>query len=238
MSRKAVVLLSGGLDSTTVLAIASKQDKYDCFALSFNYSQRHQIELEYAAIQANLWGVQAHRIFDIDMGYISYHNNESSLVNHDIDVPIMRTATEMTDRIPSTYVPARNTIFLGYAASYAEVVGADKIYIGVNALDYSGYPDCRPEYIEAYQNMLSLATASGVEGNPIKIEAPLINLTKSEIIIKGLELGVDYDLTNSCYNPTIINDNDIISAVCGLCDSCILRAKGFMEVYNQKKIIQ
>ena len=151
---KAVVLLSGGLDSTTVLAIASKRDGYDCYALSFDYKQRHQVELEYAANQARIWGVKEHRVIQIGMEYMTYHNADASLVNKGVDVPEMRDIDEMSDGIPSTYVPARNTIFLGYAASYAEVIGAEKIYIGVNVLDYSGYPDCRPEYILAYQDML------------------------------------------------------------------------------------
>lgn len=236
MGKRAVVLLSGGLDSTTVLAMASKRDGYDCYALSFDYQQRHQVELEYAAIQAKLWNVKEHRVIKIGMEYMTHHNADASLVNLDAQVPEMRDESEMTD-IPSTYVPARNTVFLGYAVSYAEVLGAEKIYIGVNVLDYSGYPDCRPEYIFAYQDMLAVATKQGIEGNPVILETPLIMLTKGQIISQGLKLGVDYNLTNSCYNPTIIPESERsgdplepISIPCGKCDSCILRSKGFGEV--------
>ena len=237
--KKAVVLLSGGLDSTTALAIASKQDGYKCYAMSFNYSQRHSIELEYARKQAKLWECEEHVIQNISMEYVGRHNADASLVNLDVKVPEMREIDEMTDGIPSTYVPARNTIFLAHATSYAEVVGAEAIYGGMNALDYSGYPDCRPEFIEAYQNMISYATKAGVEGNPTKIVTPLILSTKVEIIEMGLKLGVDYDQTSSCYNPILIPDaisaiDHEISKPCGKCDSCILRDKGFAEVEGKR----
>ena len=235
INKKAIVLLSGGLDSTTVLAIASKQG-YECHALSFNYKQRHGIELEYAKIQADIWGVKSHRIIPVDMGYISEHNHNSSLVNKNVDVPEKRGLDEMTDGIPSTYVPARNTIFLGYAAALSEVVNAEKIFIGVNVLDYSGYPDCRPEFIGAYQNVLEFATEQGISNNRPEIEAPLMKLNKAEIISVGLELGVNYDLTNSCYNPIKAEkESPLISIPCGVCDSCILREKGFKEAKEINK---
>lgn len=232
---KAVVLLSGGLDSTTVLAIASQ--KHECHTLSFNYNQRHRIELEYAKRQSKLFNARSHQVIGINMDYIIRHDHDASLVNFDSDVPENRDESKMTD-IPSTYVPARNTIFLAHAAALAEVVGADKIYIGVNALDYSGYPDCRPEYILAYQNMLDYATKQGIEGNAPDIVAPLIDLTKSQIIEQGMNLGVDYSLTNSCYNPSIKIDDEgyDIAIPCGVCDSCILRAKGFQEYNNKIKV--
>ena len=217
MKKPAVVLLSGGLDSTTVLAIAKSQD-YDPYALSFRYGQRHAIELESASRVAAAQGVRRHVIADIDLRVFG-----GSSLTSDIAVPKHDAADELSDEIPSTYVPARNTIFLSFALAYAETVGAQDIFIGVNALDYSGYPDCRPEYIAAFQNMATLATKAGVEGQQLSIHTPLITLTKAEIIATGLALGVDYGLTSSCYDP------DDSGNPCGHCDSCLLRLKGFAE---------
>jgi len=213
----AVVLLSGGLDSTTVLAIAKSQD-YDPYALSFRYGQRHAVELESAGRVAAAQGVRRHVIADIDLRVFG-----GSSLTSDIAVPKHDAADELSDEIPSTYVPARNTIFLSFALACAETVGAQDIFIGVNALDYSGYPDCRPEYIAAFQNMANLATKAGVEGQQLTIHTPLITLTKAEIIATGLALGVDYGLTSSCYDP------DGSGNPCGHCDSCLLRLKGFAE---------
>ena len=237
MSKKAVILLSGGLDSTTALAVASKRDGYECHTLSFDYKQRHKIELEYAARQSMLWNCQCHHVINVSMDYIRQHNFDASLVRHISQVPVNRDESEMTD-IPSTYVPARNTIFFSHAAALAEVIDAEAIYAGVNALDYSGYPDCRPEYIDAYSNMLSFATKKGVEGNPTKIITPLIDKTKAEIIGLGMALGVDYTLTTSCYNPKVVKDNNDqnVAVPCGVCDSCILRQKGFEE-YNRRSFV-
>ena len=217
MKKPAVVLLSGGLDSTTVLAIAKSQD-YDPYALSFLYGQRHAIELESASRVAAAQGVRRHVIADIDLRVFG-----GSSLTSDIAVPKHDAADELSDEIPSTYVPARNTIFLSFALAYAETVGAQDIFIGVNALDYSGYPDCRPEYIAAFQKMANLATKAGVEGQQLSIHTPLITLTKAEIIATGLALGVDYGLTSSCYDP------DDSGNPCGHCDSCLLRLKGFAE---------
>ena len=217
MKKPAVVLLSGGLDSTTVLAIAKSQD-YDPYALSFRYGQRHAVELESAGRVAAAQGVGRHVIADIDLRVFG-----GSSLTSDIAVPKHDAADELSDEIPSTYVPARNTIFLSFALAYAETVGAQDIFIGVNALDYSGYPDCRPEYIAAFQNMANLATKAGVEGQRLTIHTPLITLTKAEIIATGLALGVDYGLTSSCYDP------DGSGNPCGHCDSCLLRLKGFAE---------
>lgn len=217
MKKPAVVLLSGGLDSTTVLAIAKSQG-YDPYALSFRYGQRHAVELESAARVAAAQGVRRHVIADIDLRVFG-----GSSLTSDIAVPKHEAADELSDEIPSTYVPARNTIFLSFALAYAETVGAQDIFIGVNALDYSGYPDCRPEYIAAFQNMANLATKAGVEGQQLTIHTPLITLTKAQIIATGLALGVDYGLTSSCYDP------DASGNPCGHCDSCLLRLKGFAE---------
>ena len=217
MKKPAVILLSGGLDSTTVLAIAKSQD-YDPYALSFRYGQRHAVELEAAGRVAAAQGVLRHVIADIDLRVFG-----GSSLTSDIAVPKHDAADELSDEIPSTYVPARNTIFLSFALAYAETVGAQDIFIGVNALDYSGYPDCRPEYIAAFQNMANLATKAGVEGQQLSIHTPLITLTKAEIIATGLALGVDYGLTSSCYDP------DDSGNPCGHCDSCLLRLKGFAE---------
>jgi len=216
-SDKAVVLLSGGLDSTTVLAIARSQG-FRAFAISFNYSQRHSIELDCARRVASALEVEQHLILNVDLGAIG-----GSALTDQIPVPKDREAQEISSGIPVTYVPARNTIFLSYAVSWAEVVGADDIFIGVNALDYSGYPDCRPEYITAFERMANLATKAGVEGRRLKIHAPLITMSKAEIIRTGLKLGIDYSLTHSCYDPT---EQGI---ACGRCDSCLLRLKGFAE---------
>jgi 7-cyano-7-deazaguanine synthase len=217
VKKPAVVLLSGGLDSTTVLAIAKSQD-YDPYALSFRYGQRHAVELESAGRVAAAQGVRRHVIADIDLRVFG-----GSSLTSDIAVPKHDAADELSDEIPSTYVPARNTIFLSFALAYAETVEAQDIFIGVNALDYSGYPDCRPDYIEAFQNMANLATKAGVEGQQLTIHTPLITLTKAEIIATGLALGVDYGLTSSCYDP------DGSGHPCGHCDSCLLRLKGFAE---------
>jgi len=215
---KAVVLLSGGLDSTTVLAIAKSQG-FRTFAISFNYSQRHSVEIDSAKRIANALTVEQHLILNIDLGAIG-----GSALTDRIPVPKDRGVQEISSGIPVTYVPARNTIFLSYAVAWAEVLGAEDIFIGVNALDYSGYPDCRPEYITAFEKMANLATKAGVEGKlNLKINAPLITMSKAEIIRTGLKFGVDYSLTHSCYDPT---EEGI---ACGRCDSCLLRLKGFAE---------
>jgi 7-cyano-7-deazaguanine synthase len=215
---KAVVLLSGGLDSTTVLGIA-KAGGYETYALSFSYGQRHSWELECARKVAANAGVKDHRIAQIDLRVFG-----GSALTADISIPKGRSLEEMSERIPVTYVPARNTIFLGFAMAWAEVLGSNDIFIGVNALDYSGYPDCRPEFIEAFERLAKLATKAGVEGQQnLKIHTPLISLSKAEIISKGLELGVDYGLTSSCYDPSASGEP------CGACDSCLLRQKGFRE---------
>jgi len=216
--RKAVVLLSGGLDSTTTLAIA-KSEGYEAFALTFRYGQRHEVEIDAARRIAALYGVAQHVVAEIDLRAFG-----GSALTDDIEVPKNRELDEMADGIPVTYVPARNTIFLSFALAWAEVLSACDIFIGVNALDYSGYPDCRPEYIEAFQRMADLATKAGVEGRQkLNIHTPLINLTKAQIVQKGIELGVDYSQTVTCYDPT---DE---GAACGECDACLLRLKGFAE---------
>jgi len=216
--RKAVVLSSGGLDSTTVLAIA-RDYGYEVYSLSFRYGQRHAIELKAAQKVADALGVKEHRVIDIDLGKIG-----GSALTDDIGVPKARSETEMEKEIPVTYVPARNTIFLSYALAWAEVLGASDIFIGVNAIDYSGYPDCRPEFIEAFEKMANFATKAGVEGTEkFRIRTPIINMTKAEIISKGVELGVEYGITHSCYDPSAEGE------ACGKCDSCILRIKGFKE---------
>ncbi len=214
----AVVLLSGGLDSTTVVAIA-RQEGYRPYALSFRYGQRHEIELTAARRVAAAMGVSDHVVADIDLRAFG-----GSALTADIDVPHHNQVDDLNTGIPITYVPARNTIFLSFALAWAETIGASDIFIGVNALDYSGYPDCRPEYIAAFETMANLATKAGVEGTQhLRIHTPLINLTKAQIIRRGLELGVDYSLTHSCYDP------DISGRPCGTCDSCLLRQKGFAE---------
>ena len=217
-NEKAVVLLSGGLDSATTLAIARSQG-YEISAISFRYGQRHSIELESAGRVAHSMSVKEHLTINLDMRAIG-----GSALTDQIAVPKQRNADEISSGIPVTYVPARNTIFLSFALAWAEVLGAKDIFIGVNALDYSGYPDCRAEYIEAFEKMAALATKAGVEGRmPLKIHTPLIAMSKAEIIRTGLELGVDYSLTHSCYDP------DAEGMSCGACDSCLLRLKGFAE---------
>ncbi len=216
--KKAVVLLSGGLDSATVLAVA-KSEGYQLYALSFSYGQRHSWELEAAKRVAASIGVAEHRIAAIDLRAFG-----GSALTADIAVPKGRATEEMYHGIPITYVPARNTIFLAFALAWAEVSGANDIFLGVNALDYSGYPDCRPEFIVAFEKMANLATKAGVEGRmSLKIHTPLIALSKAEIIRMGLGLGVDYGLTSSCYDPSPVG------VPCGQCDSCLLRQKGFEE---------
>jgi len=209
---KAIVLLSGGLDSTTVLAIA-KAHNFKCYALSFDYGQKQRSELESAKNIANQSKVAEHRIMKISLADIG----GSALTDDKIDVP----KYSESDEIPVTYVPARNTIFLSLALAWAEVIGCKKIFIGVNALDYSGYPDCRPEFIKAFEDMANLATKKSVEGEKIEIKTPLISMTKAEIIQKGLSLGVDYSQTISCY---LANSN---GEACGECDACVLRINGF-----------
>jgi 7-cyano-7-deazaguanine synthase len=210
---KAVVLISGGLDSTTVLAIAKSQG-YDCYTLSFDYGQRHRAELLAAERTAKSLGSLQHKVIKLDLRSIG----GSALTDDHIDVP-----EEETQGIPVTYVPARNTIFLSIALGWAEVLGAQDIFVGVNAVDYSGYPDCRPEYIQAYERMANLATKAGVEGKKLSIQTPLMTLSKADIIRQGMRLGVDYSLTVSCYQA------DDYGRACGKCDSCRLRKQGFTE---------
>jgi 7-cyano-7-deazaguanine synthase len=216
---KTVVLLSGGLDSSTVLAIAVKEG-FKPYAISFRYGQRHKVELDAANHIAKSFNVEQHIIIDIDLRQFG-----GSALTDNIDVPKERSEEQIGTGIPITYVPARNTIFLSYALAWAEVLESSNIHLGVNALDYSGYPDCRPEYIKAFEDMANLATkASTEEGKKLSIHTPLINLTKAEIIQKGTKLGVDYSLTCSCYDPSSEGEP------CGQCDSCQLRQKGFAEV--------
>lgn len=214
----AIVLLSGGLDSATVLAMAGR-DGYDLFALSFNYGQRHSIELQSASALAKRYAVARHIIANIDLRTFG-----GSALTADIPVPKDRGASTVSPSIPITYVPARNTIFLSYALAFAEVSGARDIFIGVNALDYSGYPDCRPEFITAFELVANLGTKAGVGStDPIRIRAPLIDMTKKEIILAGTAAGVDYAMTISCYDPTPTGK------ACGDCDACALRLRGFAE---------
>ena len=215
--RRAVVLCSGGIDSATVMAIAKKEG-YDLFSLSFGYGQRHSVELEAARKVSRFFECKEQKIVEIDLKEIG-----GSALTDSIDVPKDREEESISHSIPVTYVPARNTIFLSYALAWAEVLGASDIFIGVNAVDYSGYPDCRPEYIHAFEALANLATKAGVEGRRIHIGVPLINMTKKEIIVTGTRLGVDYGLTHSCYDPTADGK------ACGRCDSCLLRKKGFQE---------
>jgi 7-cyano-7-deazaguanine synthase len=215
--KKAVVLLSGGLDSTTTLAIALDEG-YAVHALTFRYGQRHEIEIEAARRIAAAFNVPAHVVVDFDLRTFG-----GSALTGNIEVPKGRSVEEMAIGIPVTYVPARNTIFLSFALAWAEVLGAEHIFAGMNAVDYSGYPDCRPEYMAAFERMANLATKAAVEGKQrIRIHTPLIELSKAEIIRRGLELGVDYSLTNSCYDP-----EPATGAACGQCDACLLRLKGF-----------
>jgi 7-cyano-7-deazaguanine synthase len=213
----AVLLLSGGLDSTTLLALATR-DGYAVHAMSFRYGQRHEHELGAARAVAAKYGVARHVVVEIDLRVFG-----GSALTADIDVPKDRDAAAMASGVPITYVPARNTIFLSYALAWAEVLGARDIFIGVNALDYSGYPDCRPEYVAAFETLANLATRAGVEGDAVKIRAPLLHLTKREIIELGMTLGVDYSLTTSCYDP------GADGVACGHCDACQLRLKGFAD---------
>ena len=213
MSNKAVVLVSGGLDSSTVLAIA-KQQGYQCYTLSFDYGQRHRSELVAAQNVSDSMAVERHKVISLDLATIG----GSALTDTAIDVPEYETSG-----IPVTYVPARNTVFLSIALGWAEVLGANDIFVGVNAVDYSGYPDCRPQYIKAFEAMANLATKAGVEGNKLSIHAPLIDMTKAEIIKVGVDCGVDYSQTVSCYQAA--EDG----AACGVCDSCRLRKQGFLQ---------
>jgi 7-cyano-7-deazaguanine synthase len=215
--KRAVVLVSGGIDSTTTLAIAINEG-YEAYALSFDYGQRHQIETKAARRVASSLGAKEHRIAEIDLRVFG-----GSALTAEIAVPKQRSETEIAHGIPVTYVPARNTIFLGYALAWAEVIPANDIFIGVNAIDYSGYPDCRPKFIEAFENLANIGTKAGVEGRRFQIHTPLIQLSKAEIIRKATELGVDLSLTHSCYDPSPE------SVACGQCDSCLLRLKGFRE---------
>jgi 7-cyano-7-deazaguanine synthase len=215
--KRAVVLLSGGIDSATTLAIAIAQG-YEAYALSFDYGQRHQIETEAARRVANSLGAKEHRIAKIDLRVFG-----GSALTDDIDVPKQRSGKKIAHGIPITYVPARNTIFLAYALGWAEVIFASDIFLGVNAIDYSGYPDCRPEFIEAFETLANLGTKAGIEGRRFQIHMPLIKLSKAEIIRKGIELRVHLSLTHSCYDPTPEG------LACGECDSCLLRLKGFRE---------
>lgn len=214
-----MVLLSGGLDSTTVLAIA-RSEGYEPYALSFRYGQRHSVELDSARRVAEALGVARYVVADIDLRVFG-----GSALTDDIDVPGHDCAEDLEDGIPVTYVPARNTVFLSFALAWAETLACSDVFIGVNALDYSGYPDCRPEYIQAFEQMANLGTKAGVEGRQqLNIHAPLIALTKAQIIERGLALGVDYSLTHSCYDP------DPAGQACGRCDSCLLRRRGFAEL--------
>ena len=213
MTQKAVILVSGGLDSSTVLAMA-KQQGFDCYTLSFDYGQRHRSELFAAAKVSEAMQVEAHKVVSLDLGTIG----GSALTDTNIDVPEYETTG-----IPVTYVPARNTVFLSIALGWAEVLGANDIFVGVNAVDYSGYPDCRPDYINAFEQMANLATKAGVEGNKLTVHAPLIDMTKGQIIQAGIKIGVDYSVTVSCYQA------DEQGAACGVCDSCRLRKQGFID---------
>ncbi|MDG2381024.1 MAG: 7-cyano-7-deazaguanine synthase QueC [Pirellulaceae bacterium] len=214
-TRKAVVLLSGGLDSTTVLAIARHQGFEPC-AITFRYGQRHEYEIEAAKKIAQAAQIKDHSLIEFDLRAFG-----GSALTSDLEVPKRETAEQIDATIPITYVPARNTIFLSFALAFAETLPARDIFIGVNALDYSGYPDCRPEYILAFQTMANLATKAGVEGHGVELHAPLLQMTKAEIIQRGLELGVDYGQTTSCYDPGPDR------AACGSCDACLLRLRGF-----------
>ena len=214
---RAVVLLSGGMDSATAGAVARHQG-FELYALSFRYGQRHAAELEAAGRVAKWLGARRHVVLDIDLRALG-----GSALTGDLEVPKDTPLERIGDRIPATYVPARNTIFLSFALGWAEVLGADDIFIGANALDYSGYPDCRPEYLEAFERMAGLATRAGVEGRRLRIHSPLIALTKAEIVKLGRELGVDYGMTWSCYDPSPEG------TPCGRCDACLLREKGFRE---------
>jgi len=215
-NKKCIVLLSGGLDSITVLAIAKSQD-YDCNCLSFNYGQRQKQEIKNAKSICRKMKVSNHLVLKLDLGSIG-----GSALTSETPVPKNRSSEEMAKEIPVTYVPARNIIFLAHALAWAEVIGVNDIFLGINAVDYSGYPDCRPEFLKSFAEMANLGTRSGAEGYPFRFHAPLINLSKKEIIRKGIELGVDYSMTHSCYDP-------VNNLACGRCDACRLRLKGFRE---------
>ncbi|MCJ7812191.1 7-cyano-7-deazaguanine synthase QueC [bacterium] len=217
MAKKAVVLLSGGIDSTTTLHIAHAEG-YGIYALSFRYGQRNQFEIDAACHILRSLAIKDHLILTIDLSVIG-----CSALTTEIPVPKERSELEISQNIPFTYVPARNTIFLSFALAWAESLSSSDIFIGVNVIDYSGYPDCRPQFIEAFEKMANLATRTGVEGRPIHIHTPLIQMTKAQIIQKGIELGVDFSMTQSCYDPS--SDGK----ACGKCDSCFLRKKGFKE---------
>jgi 7-cyano-7-deazaguanine synthase len=223
----AVVLLSGGLDSTTALAIAQAEG-YDVFAISFRYGQRHKIELDSARRVAERMRVLKHIVVDIDLRQFG-----GSALTDEIAVPKGRSVSAMAEGVPITYVPARNTVFLSFALAWSETLGSKNIFLGVNALDFSGYPDCRPEFIEAYERMANLATKAGIEGGQrLKLHTPLISLTKAQIIARGTELGVDYSMTSSCYDPSANG------APCGGCDSCLLRQKGFAELNRIDPLVE
>lgn len=222
--KKAVVLFSGGLDSTTVLALA-KAEGFDIYPLTVAYGQRHQVEVAAARNSAAAQGVREPKVVNIDLTAIG-----GSALTDDIDVPKDRDESEMTD-IPATYVPARNTVLLSLALGYAEVLGADDIFCGVNAVDYSGYPDCRPEFVAAFERLANVATKRAVEGNALTIHAPLIHLTKRQVIEVGLKLGVDYGLTHSCYDP------DPSGRPCGHCDSCLIRRRAFAELGMEDPVL-
>jgi 7-cyano-7-deazaguanine synthase len=227
MTSKAICLLSGGLDSTTCLAIA-RHEGYECYALSFDYGQRHRIELDAAARVTQSLGAKEHRVAKIDLRAFG-----ASALTAEIEVPKHGSVAEIGEGIPITYVPARNTIFLSYALAWAEVLECSNIFIGVNAIDYSGYPDCRPEFIHAFEHMANLATKSGVEGRTLlRIHTPLITMTKADIVRRAHELGVDFSLTHSCYDP------DSEGRPCGHCDSCLLRQKGFEEAGVQDPLVR
>jgi len=215
--KKAVVLLSGGLDSTTVVAIAKKQG-FAVYALSFDYGQNHKQELDSAARVAKELGVAQHTVVKVDLRSFG-----GSALTSDQPIPKHRSAAEIGQGVPVTYVPARNTVFLSLALAWAETLGATDLFLGVNALDYSGYPDCRPEFIDAFERMANLGTKMGAEGSHIRIHAPLISMTKKEIVQTGLSLGLDYSITTTCYDPAATGE------ACGACDACLLRLKGFQE---------
>jgi 7-cyano-7-deazaguanine synthase len=223
--KKAIILLSGGLDSATVLAMAVDQ-KYECYAISFDYGQRHSFELTKAKELADFFHVKEHLIVKFDLRTIG-----GSALTSDMAVPKDRSVETMSKDIPVTYVPARNTVFLSFALSLAEARGVNEIHIGANSLDYSGYPDCRKEYLDAFGRMANLATKEGVAGNEITIKAPLIQMTKKEIIETGLALGVDYSMTSSCYDP------DVEGRPCECCDACLLRIKGFSELNMKDPVL-
>jgi len=222
--KRSVVLLSGGIDSTTTLAVATAEG-YEPYALSFDYGQRHRIETEAARRVADSLGAKEHRVAKIDLRIFG-----GSALTDDVDVPKKRSGAEIAQGIPVTYVPARNTIFLAYALAWAEVIPASDIFLGVNAIDYSGYPDCRPEFIEAFETMANLGTKAGIEGKHFHIHTPLIKFSKAEIIRKAVKLGVDLSLTHSCYDPSPEG------LACGACDSCLLRLKGFREAGTKDPI--